>query len=144
MDHATRALPKHGKANHSSCNLESANGRGMSQTVRQDQTRHCGALTPLLEAQQDLRRMTDLSCIVRVESDQLMKRAAPLYGSILVMSAGSAVANPHGDQPKQAMFKTQQEAEAAAPGFGCEGAHQMGSMWMVCAMHEQADQHGHH
>ena len=65
--------------------------------------------------------MTDLSCIVRVESDQLMKRAALLYGSILVMSAGSAVANPHGDQPKQAMFKTQQEAEAAAPGFGCEG-----------------------
>ena len=29
------------------------------------------------------------------------------------MSAGSAFANPHGDQPKQAMFKTQQEAEAA-------------------------------
>ena len=54
--------------------------------VSQDQTRHCGALTPLLEAQQDLRRITDLSCKVRFESDQLMKRAALLFGSILVMA----------------------------------------------------------
>ena len=28
------------------------------------------------------------------------------HNNILVMSAGSAFANPHGDQPKQAMFKT--------------------------------------
>ena len=73
-----------------------------------------------------------------------MKRAALLFSSILVMSASSAFANPHADQPKQAMFKTQQEAEAAAPEFGCKGAHQMGSMWMVCAKHEEAEQHGHH
>jgi len=79
-----------------------------------------------------------------VESDQPMKRAALLFSSILVMSAGSAFANPHGDQPKQAMIKTQQEAEAAAPGFGCKGAHQMGPMWMVSAKHEEAEQQGHH
>ena len=42
------------------------------------------------------------------------------------------------------MFKTQQEAKAAAPGFACKGAHQMGSMWMVCAKHEEAEAHGHH
>ena len=78
-------------------------------------------------------------------ASHLMKRALLLLGSALFITGVSAVAKHHGDQqPKQAMFKTQQEAEAAAPGFGCEGAHQMGSMWMVCAMHEQADQHGHH
>ncbi|MGB1622842.1 MAG: DUF3721 domain-containing protein [Synechococcus sp.] len=58
----------------------------------------------------------------------------------LVLSCGSVAANDHGDQPKQAMFKTRAEAEAAAPGFGCRGAHPMGAMWMVCNHHttEQA------
>jgi len=46
------------------------------------------------------------------------------------------------DKPKQAMFKTQAEAEAAAPGFGCTGAHQMGEMWMVCDNHGEADHQG--
>ena len=68
-----------------------------------------------------------------------MKRSILLLGSFFALSSGLALANHHGDQPKQAMFKTQQEAEAAAPDFGCEGAHRMGSMWMVCAKHEQAD-----
>ena len=40
---------------------------------------------------------------------------------------GAAV-NAQNDQPKQAMFKTEAEAQAAAPGFGCEGAHRMGEM----------------
>ena len=73
-----------------------------------------------------------------------MKRTLLLLGSSLVVVAGSALANPHDGQPKQAMFKTQQEAEEAAPGFGCEGAHRMGSMWMVCAKHDQAGHQGHH
>ena len=30
-------------------------------------------------------------------------------------------------------YSTQAEAEAAAPGFGCTGAHQMGDLWMVCS-----------
>ena len=30
-------------------------------------------------------------------------------------------------------FSTQEEAEAAAPSFGCTGAHQMGDFWMVCS-----------
>ena len=34
---------------------------------------------------------------------------------------GAAV-NAQNDLPKQAMFKTEAEAQAAAPGFGCEGA----------------------
>ena len=56
---------------------------------------------------------------------------------------GAAV-NAQNDQPKQAMFKTEAEAQAAAPGFGCEGAHRMGEMWMVCANHTDANsQHGH-
>ena len=75
----------------------------------------------------------------------LMKRALLLLGSMLFITGLSALAKHHGDQqPKQAMFKTQQEAEAAAPGFGCEGAHRMGSMWMVCAQHNQTEHHGQH
>ena len=52
--------------------------------------------------------------------------------------------NAQHDQPKQAMFKTEAEAKAAAPGFGCKGAHPMGDMWMVCGKHGDANsQHGH-
>ena len=55
-----------------------------------------------------------------------------------------ATVNAQHDQPKQAMFKTEAEAKAAAPGFGCEGAHRMGEMWMVCVKHTDANsQHGH-
>ncbi len=36
---------------------------------------------------------------------------------------------------KQAVFQTKQEAESAAPEFGCTGAHKMGNMWMVCNKH---------
>ena len=56
--------------------------------------------------------------------------------SVIVFAGVSA--KDHGAQPKQAMFKTKAEAEAAAPDFGCKGAHQMGEMWMVC------EQHNHH
>jgi hypothetical protein len=56
---------------------------------------------------------------------------------------GAAV-NAQNDQPKQAMFKTEAEAQAAAPGFGCEGAHRMGEMWMVCAKHTDAKSHHGH
>jgi hypothetical protein len=38
----------------------------------------------------------------------------------------------------QAVFATQQEAEAAAPRFGCKGAHRMGNVWMACASHPPA------
>ena len=56
---------------------------------------------------------------------------------------GAAV-NAQNDQPKQAMFKTEADAQAAAPGFGCEGAHRMGEMWMVCTQHSDADSHHGH
>ena len=52
--------------------------------------------------------------------------------------------DPNKEQPKKAMFKTQAEAEAAAPEFGCTGAHQMGEIWMVCEKHEQAGHTGQH
>ena len=56
-------------------------------------------------------------------------------------NAGSGAGDP---QPKQAMFKTREEAEAAAGGFGCKGAHKMGDMWMVCEKHGEAKpNHGH-
>ena len=61
----------------------------------------------------------------------------------LMFTAAMAMAGSHG-KPKQAMFKTQAEAEAAAPGFGCTGAHQMGEMWMVCDKHGEADHQGAH
>lgn len=35
----------------------------------------------------------------------------------------------------KALFDNREEAEAAAPGFGCKGAHAMGSQWMPCASH---------
>ena len=38
-------------------------------------------------------------------------------------------------QGKKAIFSTQAEAEAAAPGFNCEGAHKMGNQWMPCSSH---------
>ena len=55
----------------------------------------------------------------------------------------TATAGSHG-KPKQGMFKTHTEAEAAAPGFGCTGAHKMGEMWMVCDEHGDADHNGAH
>jgi len=33
------------------------------------------------------------------------------------------------------LFKTKQEAEEAAPKYGCVGAHKMGNKWMPCKMH---------
>ena len=38
-------------------------------------------------------------------------------------------------QGKQTIFNTKAEAEAAAPGFDCKGAHQMGNQWMPCSSH---------
>ena len=61
----------------------------------------------------------------------------------LMLTATTAMAGSH-VKPKQAMFKMQADAAAAAPGFGCTGAHQMGEMWMVCDKHGEADHHGAH
>lgn len=38
-------------------------------------------------------------------------------------------------QGKKSIFNTKAEAEAAAPGFNCEGAHKMGNQWMPCSSH---------
>ena len=38
-------------------------------------------------------------------------------------------------QGKKTLFSTKADAEAAAPGFNCEGAHKMGNQWMPCSAH---------
>ena len=74
-----------------------------------------------------------------------MKKVFLLVGSVLMITAGCSIGgDPNKYQPKKAMFKTQAEAEVAAPEFDCTGAHQMGEMWMVCEKHEQAGHQGLH
>ena len=75
-----------------------------------------------------------------------MFRVAPLAALVLIgLAPACSTAGSQGDgEPKQAMFKTREEAEAAAAGFGCKGAHKMGDMWMVCEKHgEVQTQQGH-
>jgi len=70
-----------------------------------------------------------------------LRQVAIVVGAVSAASVilfSGVAAKDHGAQPKQAMFKTKAEAEAAAPDFGCTGAHPMGDMWMVC------EQHNHH
>ena len=62
-------------------------------------------------------------------------RELAVLSALITLVAGAALAGDSSTKPKQAMFKTRAEAEAAAPGFGCSGAHQMGEMWMVCDNH---------
>lgn len=65
-----------------------------------------------------------------------------LIGSCLSSTTGASAAQP-GSSPSGpgavvAMYATRAEAEAAAPTFGCKGAHRMGSHWMPCALHPAA------
>ncbi|WP_254940454.1 DUF3721 domain-containing protein [Cyanobium sp. Morenito 9A2] len=50
-------------------------------------------------------------------------------------SAVRAGAPPAANGAAPAVFATQAAAEAAAPRFGCKGAHRMGDTWMPCASH---------
>ena len=59
----------------------------------------------------------------------------PIAVAAITLSPWSVSAQHQHSKPRQAVFPTQAEAEAAAPEFGCSGAHQMGEMWMVCAKH---------
>ena len=45
-------------------------------------------------------------------------------------------------QGVKAMYPTRAEAEAAAPLFGCQGAHAMGQQWMPCSAHPQGQHAG--
>ena len=65
----------------------------------------------------------------------------PLVVAAMTLTAGSVRAQHDHSKPRQAMFPTRAEAEAAAPEFGCSGAHQMGEMWMVCAKHGASNPH---
>lgn len=47
----------------------------------------------------------------------------------------STAPSPAKDGGVQAVFATQQEAEAAAPRFGCTGSHSHGKIWMPCTGH---------
>ena len=66
-------------------------------------------------------------------------RGVGVLTALITLVAGAALAGDSSTKPKQAMFKTRAEAEAAAPGFGCSGAHRMGDMWMVCAQHSATE-----
>jgi hypothetical protein len=61
----------------------------------------------------------------------------------VLVSSCSQNAGDDASGAKQAMFKTKAEAEAAAPQFGCVGAHKMDGMWMVCEKHDSAVQEQH-
>jgi hypothetical protein len=62
--------------------------------------------------------------------------------TLLLGGAGPAVAGSTPSAAKdggvQAVFATQQEAEAAAPRFGCKGSHRHGNIWMACDSHPPA------
>ena len=68
-------------------------------------------------------------------SGSLLLIAATTGLTVLMSEVGINAAERSATEPKQAMFRTQSEAEAAAPQFGCKGSHQMGQMWMVCDKH---------
>ena len=65
----------------------------------------------------------------------------PVVVVAITLTTGSVSAQHQHSKPKQAMFPTRAEAEAAAPEFGCSGAHQMGEMWMVCSKHGSLTPH---
>ncbi|MFL0730769.1 MAG: hypothetical protein AB8B35_02950 [Prochlorococcus sp.] len=69
--------------------------------------------------------------------------AATIGLTVLTSGAASNAFEPISAKPKQAVFKTQAEAEAAAPQFGCKGSHKMGDMWMVCDKHSMHMEHQH-
>ncbi|PZV00378.1 MULTISPECIES: DUF3721 domain-containing protein [Synechococcales] len=58
-------------------------------------------------------------------------------GALAIAPPAKAESVPAGKGGVQAMFATQAEAEAAAPRFGCKGAHRMGDKWMPCAKHAE-------
>ena len=79
---------------------------------------------------------------------RLQMRSILVLGAVVSVAAAQVSCAPNsGDAlsgAKKAMFKTRAEAEAAAPEFGCQGAHKMGEMWMVCDTHDSTveQQHG--
>ncbi|MGC6483413.1 MAG: DUF3721 domain-containing protein [Synechococcus sp.] len=58
-------------------------------------------------------------------------------GVIVAAHPPEASQTPPASGGIKAMYPTRAEAEAAAPLFGCEGAHAMGQEWMPCAMHHE-------
>ena len=66
-------------------------------------------------------------------------RVAAALGANLLLSAASLAAPASGSGGVPAMYATQAEAEKAARlHFHCTGAHRMGSQWMPCAKHAEA------
>ncbi len=59
------------------------------------------------------------------------------------VTMGAPTSSGSGKGGVRAMYPTRAEAEAAAPLFGCKGAHQMGDQWMPCAAHPQGDHTNH-
>ena len=60
----------------------------------------------------------------------------------VILSADPA---PHSHSPSRgvkAMYPTREQAESAAPQFGCQGALQMGEQWMPCSFHDHGAKAG--
>ena len=68
----------------------------------------------------------------------LLVLTAALAAWLGAAPAAMAAADPSGQGGTKAMFATKAEAEAAAKQFHCQGAHQMGTLWMPCASHGAA------
>ena len=65
-------------------------------------------------------------------------------GPMLTMEMDAKAAKEVAPKGVKAMYPTREEAEAAAPAFGCKGAHQMGQQWMPCATHHDGAGHAGH
>jgi hypothetical protein len=65
--------------------------------------------------------------------------AALLIGGPLLALLAAPLPCPAAEVPLRALYDTREDAEAAAPAFGCEGAHRMGSRWMPCAEHHDPE-----
>ena len=62
-----------------------------------------------------------------------------LVFTVLIMSLSFSLMGCSGNSESnstRALFDTKKEAENAAKGFNCRGAHKMGEKWMPCKSHD--------
>tara|TARA_Y100001968_G_C19206748_1_gene642679 strand:- start:372 stop:656 length:285 start_codon:yes stop_codon:yes gene_type:complete len=67
-----------------------------------------------------------------------MKNFKPIASIVLMSLALSIMGCSTNSESKstRALFDTKKEAEEAAKGFNCKGAHKMGNKWMPCKSHD--------
>ena len=75
-----------------------------------------------------------------------MKSLKPIV-SVLVMTISFSImgCSTNSDSSSTpALFDTRKEAENAAKGFNCKGAHKMGDKWMPCKSHDAHEKEAKH